>query len=140
MTTDLTPSWFTEPGDLIAAARLAIARVEGHLAAVVGPLDPTTDRTSIALAAMSLESVHPPYPPLPLDVPASLDPEAELQAAIAALRQASTEATSAQEILRLAYVIRDLREVEHSPYLALRPASATATATDTATDAGGGQP
>lgn len=68
MTTDLSPSWFTDPGDLIGAARLAIARVERHLGEVVGPLDPTTVLTSVALAVMSLESVYPPYRPLPPDV------------------------------------------------------------------------
>lgn len=121
MTTDLSRSWFTEPGDLITAARLAIARVERHLGEVVGPLDATTVLTSVALAVMFLESVYPPYRPLPPDVAASLDPEADLAAAIAALRQASAEATTAQEILRLAYVVCDLREVEHSPYLTARP-------------------
>lgn len=121
MTTPLSPSWFTEPGDLITAARLAIARLERHFFLAVGPLDATTDLTSIALAVMSLESVYPPYSPLPPDPGASLDPEADLQSAITAVRQASGEATTAQEILRLAYVVRDLRELENSPYLAARP-------------------
>lgn len=121
MTTEPTPVLFTEPSGQITEARHAIARLQRHLAHAVGPFDASTDLSSLALAAMSLESIHPPYPPLPPDIGASLDPRADLDAAIAVLLQASAAAGTARETLRFAYVIRDLREVEHSPHLAVRP-------------------
>lgn len=121
MTTEPAPIRFTEPGPQIAEARHAIARLQRHLAHTIGPLDASCDLSSLALAAMSLESVHPPYPPLPPDIGASLDLRVDLDDAIAALLKASAAAETARETLRLAYVIRDLREIEHSPHLAVRP-------------------
>jgi hypothetical protein len=120
MTTSRAPiePRFTQPSDAIAEARLAIARLHRHLAHAVGPLDACADLSSVAFAVLSLESINPPFPPLPPDIAASPDPRADLDIAVAALLQASADAMTAREKLRFAYVIRDLREVEDSPYLA----------------------
>lgn len=118
MTPDLA---FTTPSAHITAAREALTRLHHHLARVVGPLDPTTDLTTLAFANLTLETVNPPYPPLAAesfpDLGAALQPRADLAAAIAALKAASFDADTARETLRLAYVITDLRELENSPYL-----------------------
>ena len=114
MTPDFT---FTEPTAHISAAREAIARLEDHLGRVIGPLDATTDFTSLLVASMCLETIDPPYPPLDPDAYTSLEPRADLEAAIEALLAASKAADTAQETLRLAEVVYDLRELTDSPYL-----------------------
>ncbi|MGQ0631613.1 MAG: hypothetical protein ACT4P1_11255 [Sporichthyaceae bacterium] len=120
MTTESAPiePQFTEPSDAISEARFAIARLQRHLAHAVGPLDACADLSSVAFAVLSLESIRPRYPPLPPDIAPSIEPRADLDIAVAALLHASADATTARETLRFAYVIRDLREVENSPYLA----------------------
>jgi hypothetical protein len=122
MTTHPAPA-FTDPSTAINQARYAIARLQRHLAQAVGAIDASADLSSIAFAILTLESVHPPYPPLSGDV-VSEDPAADLDAAIAALLRASGEAPTARETLRFAYVIRDLRELENSPYLVARHGAA----------------
>lgn len=118
MTPDLA---FTTPSAHITAARKALARLQHHLDRAVGPLDPTTDLTTLAFANLTLETVNPPHPPLDadllLELGAPTEPRADLAAAIAALKAASFDADTARETLRLAYVITDLRELENSPYL-----------------------
>jgi hypothetical protein len=109
---------FTRPSDAIVVARVAIARLQMHFEDAVDSFDESADVTSLLLAWLSLETIDPPYPPLPLDLTPSVDPRADLEAAITALLQLSAEATTARETLRFAYVVRDLREVENSPYLA----------------------
>ncbi len=108
---------FTIPSAHITAAREAMVRLHRHLGHVVGALDATGDLSALAFAVLTLETVNPPYPPLHLDLPTRSGPTADLRAAIQALQTASVEADTARETLRLAYVIRDLRELEDSPYL-----------------------
>lgn len=116
----MTEITFATPPEPVQRARLAMARLEAHLAQVIDPMAPDFELTSVAFAFMALEDVHPPYPPLPADLEPSADAAADLDAAIAALGAAGEEATSAVDILRFAYTIRDLREISNSPYLAVR--------------------
>lgn len=111
---------FTTPPAPVQQARLAMARLEAHLAQVIDPMAPDPELTSIAFAFMALEDLHPPYPPLPADLAPSVDAAADLDLAIAALGEAGEEATNAVDILRYAYTIRDLRELTDSSYLTFR--------------------
>jgi hypothetical protein len=116
----MTEIIFATPPETVQRARIAMARLEAHLAQVIDPMAPDFELTSVAFAFMSLEDVHPPYPPLPTDLEPSADAAADLDVAIDALGVAGEEATSAVDILRFAYTIRDLREISDSPYLAVR--------------------
>lgn len=111
--------FFSTPPQPVQRARLAMARLEAHLAAVIDPMAPDPELTSVAFAFMALEDVHPPYPPLPADLEPSADAAADLDAAIAALGAAGETAASVVDILRYAYAIRDLREITDSPYLSV---------------------
>lgn len=115
----MTHFTFTTPSDSITTARHALSALHHHLGRVVGELDATSDLSALAFATLTLETVNPPYPPVDDPDQASADPRALLTAAIDALKTASIEADTARETLRLAYVIRDLRELEASPYLDL---------------------
>lgn len=117
MNFDLT---FTDPPPVVQQARLAMARLERHLFAAIGPLDPSCDQSSLAFAFLDLEDVYPPYRPLPLPVEASEDPRADLDLAIQLLTGASASAGTAVDTLRYAYAIRYLRELDGSPYLVPR--------------------
>jgi hypothetical protein len=116
----MTEITFATPPEPVQRARIAMARLEAHLAQVIDPMAPDFELTSVAFAFMALEDVHPPYPPLPVDLEPSADAAADLEAAIAALDAAGEQATSAADILRFAYTIRDLCEINDSPYLAVR--------------------
>ena len=111
---------FSDPPPDVQRARLAMARLEQHLLAVIDPLDPTCDLTSLAFAFLSLEDIHPPYPPLPDGIAPSPDPRADLVLAVHHLRAAAENAGSAAEILRYAYTVRDLHELTGSRHLARR--------------------
>ena len=115
----MTHFTFTTPSASITTARHALSGLQHHLGRVVGKLDATSDLSALAFAILTLETVNPPYPPLDDPDHASADPRVLLTAAIDALKAASLEADTARETLRLAYVIRDLRELEASPYLDL---------------------
>ncbi len=80
----MTEITFASPPEPVQRARLAMARLEAHLAQVIDPMAPDFELTSVALAFMALEDVHPPYPPLPADLEPSADAAADLEAAIAA--------------------------------------------------------
>lgn len=105
---------FTDPSPDVQRARLAMARLEQHLLAVIGPLDPDCDLSILAFAFLALEDIYPPYTPLPDGVEASLDPRADLLLAVHHLNAAAERAGSASEVLRYAYAIRDLRELAGS--------------------------
>jgi|GEM_PF-3688651 len=109
---------FTAPSADITTARLALARLQRHLAEAVDPLHVGDELTSLAFAVLTVEDIHPPYPPLPEDIGPSSGLRADLAAATDALLAASSAATTARETLRLAYAIRDLRGLERSPRLA----------------------
>lgn len=114
----MTPIFaFTQPSAAITTARTALARLQRHLDHVADPAHDGADSTCLAFAVMTLEAIHPPYPPLPDDVGECVDPPRELAAAIAGLLEASERADTAQEVLRYAYVLRELRHLEGSPHL-----------------------
>lgn len=106
-----SPFAFTTAPEPVHRARLAMARLERHLAIVIGPLDPCTDLTGMALAFMSLEGLHPPYEPLP-DVAPSTDPQADLDEAVGSLRTAMAQADTAVDKLRYARTIHDLQNLD----------------------------
>lgn len=103
---------FTTPPVSMQQARLAMARLQRHLATVIGPLDPCTDLTGMAMAFMSLDGVYPAYEPLPRDIPPSADPQVDLDTAIAALWVAMAEGSTAADKLRYARTIRDLHDLD----------------------------
>lgn len=103
---------FTTPPAPVQRARLAMARLQRHLAAAIGPLDECTDLTGMAIAFMTLDDLYPAYTPLPPDVPASVDPQADLDEAIQELRVAMAAAARAVEVLRYARTIRDLHDLD----------------------------
>lgn len=105
---------FTEPPPDVQRARLAMARLEQHLLAVIDPLDPDCDLSTLAFAFLALEDIYPPYTPLPEGIEASIDPRADLLIAVHHLNVAAERAGSATEVLRFAYAIRDLRELAGS--------------------------
>lgn len=111
MTIDIS---FTAPTPEISAARVALARLGRHLDLVLGPLSESLLATDLTFAVLGLEDVHPPYPPLP-EVDPSDDPGGDFAAAVHALLVASSQASTAADTLRYAYVLRDLRAMEAAP-------------------------
>jgi hypothetical protein len=79
------------------------------------PLDPSCDLSSLAFAFLELETVHPPYTPLPSGIAASADPAEDYFVALEALTAAMRSARSAVDAVRFALTIRLLRELEDSP-------------------------
>lgn len=107
---------FTTPSPEINTARFAIARLQRHFEDVVDPCGPTDELGCLTFSELTVEDVFPPYPPLPPAL-GPCDPRADLAAAVAALLAASSAAGDVREILRFAYAVRDLRELESSTHL-----------------------
>lgn len=98
---------FTDPPAAVQQARLALARAQRRLALDEHALDPCCDLTGIGLASLSLEALHPTYPPL-AEVDISADAQADIADAIRLLAVAITEADDAAEVARYAATIADL--------------------------------
>ncbi|MGQ0843066.1 MAG: hypothetical protein ACT4QF_02915 [Sporichthyaceae bacterium] len=120
MTPDPT---FTTPSAHVRSAREALARLQHHLDLVLDPMTESVLATDLAFAVLGLEDVYPPYPPLAGEPGPSEDPAADFDTAIRALLVASSEAATARETLRCAYVIRDLRAMESDPAFPLAVAA-----------------
>jgi hypothetical protein len=101
---------FTDPAGSVQWARIAMARAQRRLALDEDPLNPCLDVTLIGLAFLSLETVHPPYPPL-VDTDVSVDPGADIANAVMFLRAAIAETLSAANVARFAATIDDLSEL-----------------------------
>ncbi|MGQ0631518.1 MAG: hypothetical protein ACT4P1_10780 [Sporichthyaceae bacterium] len=106
------PLTFTTPPEPVHRARLAMARLQHHLAEVIGPLDPCTDLTGMAMAFMTLEDLYPSYAPMPDSIAASEDPQSDLDEAIWFLHAAMAGASTATDKLRYARTIRDLHDLD----------------------------
>lgn len=102
---------FTDPPDVVQQARKALASAQRRLALDEQPLNPCCDITGIGFAFLSLESVHPPYPPL-MDIELSADAQADVLDAIRFLGAAITRAETAADVARYAAAIADLSDLD----------------------------
>lgn len=102
---------FTDPPAAVQQARIALARAQRRLALDEHALDPCCDLTGIGLAFLSLEALHPAYPPL-AEIDISADVQADIAEAIRLLALAITEADSAAEVARYAATIADLSDLD----------------------------
>lgn len=88
-----------------------MARAQCRLALAQQPLDPCCDVTGIGLAFLSLEALHPSYPPL-IDVEPSVDPQSDIADALRFLGAAIAHAETAADVARYAATIADLSDLD----------------------------
>lgn len=102
---------FTTPPEPVQRARRAMASAEQGIARATDPMTPCPDLSGIALAFLTLEALHPAYPPLG-DIEPSPDPAADIAAAVHHLRVAAKSASSAVDTIRYAITARELQDLD----------------------------